>query len=300
MQPALDQLPPGYVVHRVGPAWLLLDRECAPALVPLRLGEEEARRALFARAPRRGRGAAPSVRLPNGATAVLRRYRHGGLLGGLTRSLLLGPARALSELAVTASAEGRGAPVPHVLCLVTWPIAGPFWSALIGTREEPRARELHTALLRAADARERLALVRAAGAAVRRLHDAGVEHRDLQFRNVLVAEESGAPRIVVVDLDRARFWSEPMPVSRRAANLGRLARSAVKLGLPGRAGGRRELAAFAGAYCAGDRALRRELRRRAGRERFKLALHRASYALRRGAEDPSRRIPRSASPPRRA
>jgi hypothetical protein len=121
---------------------------------------------------------------------------------------------------------------------------------------------------------------------VRRLHDAGVEHRDLQLRNILVTPERER-RIVVVDLDRARFFPRgTMPTSRRARNLSRLARSALKAGLFEGTLGRREVAAFMGAYSAGNRALRLELRAYVGLERLKLWPRRLTYALRPGSRQP--------------
>jgi 3-deoxy-D-manno-octulosonic acid kinase len=221
---------------------------------------------------------------------VLRRYRHGGLLGRLTRTLLLGPGRPLSELYVTARAATAGAPVPHVLCLVLWPTWGPFWSGVIGTREETEAEELLGAWRDRPPGPGRWGLLRRVGGAIRRLHDAGVEHRDLQLRNVLIvrgesgreASGKGAERVVVIDLDRARFHAGP-PLSprRRAANLARLVRSAVKEELLAARGPCRELAALLGGYAAGDRAMRGELLRWARRERLRLALHRVGYAFRR-------------------
>jgi 3-deoxy-D-manno-octulosonic acid kinase len=295
MRPALSEIPDGYVVHRVADAWLLFDRAHARALVELRLADPRARRELFARAPRRGRGAAPSVSAGPELSLVLRRYRHGGLLGGLLGPLYLGPQRALAELAVTAAAERSGAPVPHVLCLVVWRVAGPLWSALIGTQEIAAGRDLAATLADLHGSRERVQLARAVGAALRRLHDAGVDHRDLQLRNVLVAGGS-LERIVVVDLDRARMLGGiPLASRARARNLGRLVRSAVKLGAPLSGSGRRELAALLAAYTRGERALRQDLLRFAGWERCKLALHRASYGLRR-----VRPPLRAASPPRPA
>ena len=97
--------------------------------------------------PRRGRGAAPSVALRRDVSVILRRYQHGGVFGGFTGMLHLGLSRALEELRVTARAEASGAPVPHVVCLALWPAAGPFWSALIGTREERGARDLYEVLV---------------------------------------------------------------------------------------------------------------------------------------------------------
>jgi 3-deoxy-D-manno-octulosonic acid kinase len=275
----IGEVPPGYAVHRIGDAWLILDQKAAPELVPLQLADASARAALFARAPQRGRGPTPSVSLPDGSSLVLRRYRHGGLLGRLTGSLYLGPARALAELRVTAGAEQRGAPVPHVLCLVLWPILGPLWSAIIGTREERNAADLLTSLRDAETPAERNRLSRQAGDAVGRLHDAGVEHPDLQLRNVIVTPDS---RVVIIDLDGAVFHRHGLlSVRKRAANLGRLARSAVKNGVFGDLLDRRDLAGFAAAYTRDRRDLRRQLRARIPLERWKLALHRLSYPLRR-------------------
>ena len=271
-------VPAGYVVHRVADTWLVYDGAHRPRLVPLRLADAAVRRSLFQRAPRRGRGSTPSLSLGDDLAVVLRRYRHGGLLGRLFRALYLGPERALSELRVTARAEAKGAPVPHVLCLALWPVLGPFWSALIGTREERNSRDLLQALLAIDDSRTRRALLRRVADAIRKLHDAGVEHRDLQLHNVLVIDENGSWRVVVVDLDRAVFHAQGLlPTSRRADNLGRLARSAVKNGLWRGRVDSREMAAFVGAYTAGDRELRVALRGWVARERLKVGLHRLRY-----------------------
>jgi 3-deoxy-D-manno-octulosonic acid kinase len=295
---AAPDVPPGYVVHRVADTTMIFDAKLAPDLVGLRLADPDARKRMFARAPSRGRGAVPSVPLRRDVSVILRRYQHGGLFGRLTGMLHWGPSRALLELRVTARAEAAGAPVPHVACLVLWPAAGPFWSALIGTREERGATDLLEFLRGADDPRARRAILREVGAAVRRLHDAGVDHRDLQLRNVLVVEEDGKRRIVVVDLDRAVYHPRGRLAPRlRASNLGRLTRSAVKMGLwQGRVGSR-ELAAFVGGYTARDRKLRAELRGWIRREQWKLALHRIGYKLS-GSAAPS--PPRAASPLRRA
>lgn len=289
------EVPPGYVVHRVADATLVFDAALANELIALRLADPEARKRLFARAPLRGRGAAPSVALRRDVSVILRRYQHGGVFGGFTGMLHLGLSRALEELRVTARAEASGAPVPHVVCLALWPAVGPFWSALIGTREERGARDLYEVLAATEDASARRPLLREVGSAVRKLHDAGVAHRDLQLHNILVAEEGGKRRIVVIDLDRASYHSKGRLSSRlRARSLGRLFRSVVKNGLWREHVGRRELAAFLAAYTARDRALRRELRGFVGAERVKLALHRLRYRFIRpaaplGAASPLRR-----------
>lgn len=295
MRRGLGPLPPGYVVHRIGSTWLVLDDLHSKELVQLRLADPAVRQALFARAARRGRGATPSVAVSPDQRMVLRRYQHGGTLAGLTGKRFLGPSRALQELEVTARAEASGAPVPHVLCLVLWPVWGPLWSALIGTREESQVEDLFELLTKLDDGPTRRRSLRQVGSAIRRLHDAGVEHRDLQLRNILV-RKGEPPEIVVVDLDRARFHARgTMPSGRRAANLGRLARSAVKTGLWGSQKlGRRELAALVGGYSADNRRLRAELRAHVGYERLKLAAHQLSYPLRSWLKR------KAASPPRSA
>jgi hypothetical protein len=152
---------------------------------------------------------------------------------------------------------------------------------MIGTQEEPQAQDLLTAWQRSPARRERCLLLRRVGGAIRRLHDAGVEHPDLQVRNVLLCS-SPPERVVVIDLDRARLRAAAPPPARvRASHLGRLVRSAVKEGLVDpRAGCARELASLLGGYVERDRALRRALIQRARWERPKLNIHRIGYALR--------------------
>jgi len=277
---SIGAVPEGYVVHRIGDTYLVFDRAFADDLTPLRLADPLARERLFARAPVRGRGAAPTVPIRPGLDMVLRRYRHGGLLGRATGALYLGPGRALDELQVAARAEALGAPVPHVVCLVLWPVLGPLWSALIGTREERGARHLLELAHDLEPDSARAELARETGQAVKRLHDAGVEHRDLQLRNVLAVQStpSAQRRIVVIDLDRAVYHAQgSVPVRRRAANLGRLFRSALKNGLWDARIGAREVAAFLEGYTGEDRTLHEALRSWLPRERLKLGLHRWRY-----------------------
>ena len=253
MRGPVRNVPPGYVVHRVADAWLVFDSAYAAELVALRLADPDARRRLFARAPKRGRGAAPSVSLRRDVHTILRRYQHGGLFGGITRNLYLGPSRALDELHVTSRAESSGAPVPHVLCLALWPAAGPFWSALIGTREERGARDLCDVLLALDDAHARRALLREVGTAVRKLHDAGVDHRDLQLHNILAVDEGEKRRIVVVDLDRAVYHP-------RAARSRRGCARATSGGSPARRS--KPASGAGGSACAEARRVRGRLHRR--------------------------------------
>ncbi|MBI3725804.1 hypothetical protein HY251_17900 [bacterium] len=153
----------------------------------------------------------------------------------------------------------RGAPVVEPLSAITRRSGVGFRHAL-ATREVQDGRDLER-VLREARGDERRALIAAAGDAVRRLHDAGFDHADLNLKNVLVRAGPGGPALaVVLDLDRGRL-REALTTSARRRNLVRLLRSFWKLFV--RAGASaaspRDPFRFARAYARGERERRREL-----------------------------------------
>lgn len=68
---------------------------------------------------------------------------------------------------------------------------------------------------------------RAIGRCIRRFHDAGVWHADLNAHNVLVEDVAAEPRVHVLDFDRGRI--RPQDTAWRHANLERLERSLQKV-----------------------------------------------------------------------
>jgi hypothetical protein len=64
-------------------------------------------------------------------------------------------------------------------------------------------------------------IVEALGGLARRMHDAGIFFRDFTDGNVLVTEESGALRLWLVDLNRARVGEAPVPRLSRYRDLAR-------------------------------------------------------------------------------
>jgi tRNA A-37 threonylcarbamoyl transferase component Bud32 len=74
---------------------------------------------------------------------------------------------------------------------------------------------------------ERAKVLQSVGAAIRRLHDCGGRHPDLNLTNILVQSIDGAPRITLIDFDRGRPAAQPRRAA--AADLARLRRSARKL-----------------------------------------------------------------------
>jgi tRNA A-37 threonylcarbamoyl transferase component Bud32 len=123
------------------------------------------------------------------------------------------------------------------------------------------------------------ALLGAVARAVRRLHDVGLDHRDLHAGNLLVRGPADAPEVVAVDLHRTRI-GRPLGEARRVANLAKLVHSfgdglgepgATALmeaydphGLPGDAARRREAVLRRAARI--DLARRRSRAKRPGKE----------------------------------
>ena len=221
-----------------------------------------------------GRVPAALIAWPSGPhEIVVRRLRHGGVLGGVLGGAYLGASRVLRELAVNAELFAAGAPVPQPALVLARRSAGPFWACAIGT-ERVAGANFASSLLGA----ERERALRAAAIAVRSFHDAGGRHADLNATNLLLAERNGHLTATVIDLDRARVRA-PVPAKRRMREIARLWRSLLKRGA-GAALSPAERDAFLVAYCAGEAPLERELRARLRREQLRSALHTWRYPRR--------------------
>jgi tRNA A-37 threonylcarbamoyl transferase component Bud32 len=219
-----------------------------------------------------GRTATAILALPGRAERIhLRPVRHGGLLGSLWGAAIWGTARPAAELRATERLRAAGAPVPRPLLVVAQRVRGPLWSAVVGTQHVEDARDGVAWLAARPDRPALLRGARAAGAAIRRFHDAGGSHADLHVKNLLFRERGADTEVLVIDLDRARADAPPDP-ARRCAELMRLVRALHKRGLADQVGARGCAAAFS-AYYAGDRALRRALLAHLPRERRRLARH---------------------------
>ncbi len=172
-----------------------------------------------------GRGS--SLFLEAGADQwVLRPYRRGGLVARVSeaRYLWLGleRTRAFRELRLNADLHERGLPVPR-------PVAagvirhGLTYEAALLTVRIPGAQALAQRLTEnhADDT-----LLESVGVTIRLFHDAGLDHVDLNARNLLVDD---AGKTWLIDLDRCRIRHGGRHVP---DNLARLARSLDKLGHP--------------------------------------------------------------------
>ncbi|MDX1467072.1 MAG: 3-deoxy-D-manno-octulosonic acid kinase [Halomonas sp.] len=173
-----------------------------------------------------GRGASLFLDAGENLEWVLRPYRRGGLIARASDARYLWTGlertRAYRELRLTARLRDLGLPVPRPVAAQVTRHGLSYEAALITVRI-PGARALADLITRqqADDA-----LLERVGATVRRFHDAGLNHVDLNARNLLIDPEG---RVWLIDLDRCRLrrrgrW--------RAANLARLQRSFEKFGAP--------------------------------------------------------------------
>jgi 3-deoxy-D-manno-octulosonic acid kinase len=223
-----------------------------------------------------GRTATAVLAVPGCSERIhLRPVRHGGLLAPLWRGAILGITRPAAELRVNARLFDAGAPVPRPALVAAHRARGPLWSAVVGTVHVEAARDGLAWLAAKPPFPELVHGARAAGAAIRRFHDAGGQHADLQIKNLLVRTSGGGIEVLVIDLDRARAGPPPSP-ARRMRELARLVRSLHKRGVADHVGNRGAAAALS-AYCAGDRDLRRALLVHLPRERRRIERHRLLY-----------------------
>lgn len=173
-----------------------------------------------------GRGAAWFIDSALGQW-VLRHYRRGGLPGRwLTRDYLyLGHerARSISEFRLLLNMAAQGLPVPRPVAAYCRRRGLLYQAALI--------------IERIADAQSLTELKdpdqrhwwRAAGRCIRRFHDKGVYHADLNTDNILIAPDSGT--VYLIDFDRGRYHQDRRAEAPwKQANLARLKRSAFKKG----------------------------------------------------------------------
>lgn len=203
--------------------------------------------------PAGGRGELALVPADPLGEAVVRPYRRGGLVAGFVESRYLLGDRAFRELELTLRLRRAGVPAVEPLAAVQ-SARRPGYRAALVTRfvadapPAPEALRAPRAVGEApaeahgggdpargggrgggpgADARDAL---RRMGRATRALHEAGGHHPDLNAHNFLLPADRARPA-VLLDFDRARKLSVPLPRPLARWSVRRLRRSLAKLGL---------------------------------------------------------------------
>lgn len=219
-----------------------------------------------------GRSALHAVAVGNGIRILVRHYHRGGVLAPLLgdRYRRLGAPRPVAELVATEFARSRGVAVPTIAGALVRPAGRCSYRGDLFVVEEPGAVDLLDYVRAERDRRRLRAVLRRTGAEVRRMHEAGIDHRDLNVKNVLVREDGA---VMILDFDRARLHPRLGP-ELRAKALVRLLRSAVKRGLVPGTVGRGEIVAFLRGYGTRDRPTRAALRAEARRMRRDLPFRR--------------------------
>ena len=159
---------------------------------------------------------------------VVRRSRHGGLLGSIRDDRFLGATRAPRELETSLALRRLGVSTPEIVAYATYPAGPMFRRADVVTREVPRSRDLAAALGALSRTDSKRALLDATGALLAKLSIAGARHPDLNIKNILIADNDfGGIEAFVLDVDRV-WLDKPGAQSVLEANVRRLSRSAVK------------------------------------------------------------------------
>ncbi|MBW2293541.1 MAG: hypothetical protein JRG89_04540 [Deltaproteobacteria bacterium] len=228
------------------------------AALSLRLDEQNDLRSLgVASSSIHGRGQNSILELPGTSTRLhIRPLVHGGILARLTGTRFSSLERPIAELRTTAELARRGAPVPKP-GFALGRRRGWFWQTAVGSVHEAGTLDGAAYLESNPDCASLERAARAAGSAVRRLHDLGCRHADLHIKNLLIRESRDTSEVIIVDLDRARLDAELTP-RRRMLELMRLHRSLQKRGSR-EALHPRIQASFFFAYLRGDSELRHRM-----------------------------------------
>ena len=154
---------------------------------------------------------------------VLRHYRRGGMVGKVSndRYFYLGASmsRCYREFQLLGLIQQQGLPAPRPVA-IRLVRDGLWYRADLITQRIEKAQDLSQLL-----ARQRLpvSVWEQVGQVIRRFHDAGIEHIDLNIHNIMLDAEQ---RVWLIDFDKGRqrrpnyYWSK--------ANLDRLLRSLEK------------------------------------------------------------------------
>lgn len=177
--------------------------------------------------PASGRGVMHSFTLKAGRSGIIRTHLRGGLMQYVLKDRFFLLNRPLREFMAHKRVLERGLAAPPLLG-VRWMRFGPWYSGALAT-ELLDGRDLD-AWLRSTDISDEVksAMLRDCGILIRRMHDLGIHHADLQVKNVFISADGP----VLLDFDRARLARRAPGRTARACAMLRLRRSFEKRGHP--------------------------------------------------------------------
>ena len=228
----------------------------------------------------RGRTIHPSIPLKGGERMVLRHYSHGGLLRFITRDLYLFGSRSFQELALTEEIRSSGIGTVQPVGAMHRCFLTPFYRAYLMSLEIPGAKDMVHYLqdIGPQPAGETLVakrkIIRSAGFLLRKFHQAGFFHADLQLKNLLVTDG----KVLLIDFDRS-YRKPSLSTGERVKNLLRLDRSVDKWKRYGLPVSLRDRWRFFLAYAESDREIRETLRRALRTYSIRSFFHRLRWSL---------------------
>jgi serine/threonine protein kinase len=228
----------------------------------------------------KGRTLHPSIPIRSGERMVLRQYLHGGLFRNFTRSLYLFGSRSFLELALTEEIRSCGIPTIQAIAAIHRFILPPLYQAYLLSLEIPHSKDLiqYFQEIGPRPSRENLSLkrktIRAAGLLLRRFHQPGFYHGDLQLKNILVAGD----QLLLIDFDRS-YRKRTLSLRERMKNLLRLNRSVEKWRLLGLPITRTDRWRFFLAYAGEDAAIRKTMEKAIQTYSIRYLFYRCGWAL---------------------
>lgn len=176
-----------------------------------------------------GRGQAWFVEI-NGLSTVYRRYMRGGLISRINQQTYFGlrqeNSRSFKEWRLLKLMIERGLPVPRPIAasVTRWPFRfSPFYSAQILVELIPDVQVLDQILSQRDLTSEEWGLL---GKCIRRFHNEGIYHADLNANNILLNDLS---TVYLIDFDKSEIRSvKAKGAAWMEANLQRLKRSLLK------------------------------------------------------------------------
>jgi len=225
--------------------------------------------ALIAAGVAGGRGRVSFIE-SSGRCVVLKQLRRGGVAGPIWRDRFSSRNRLLRNLSIPRLARERGVATPPALALLV--VSGPpgLWRGWLAIEAVVDARDMRQRVLEqaptAAEWGQALAVVRG-------LHDAGIEHPDLNLGNLLI---DAAGRGWVVDLDDCKVHETALSVDRRIDAVRRIERSYLKTCFLNDVAEEPRIE-WSAAYAPNDEGLAQRWDQRKERDLAKLTRHRLAW-----------------------
>jgi len=186
----------------------------------------------------KGRNLIPCVRIKgSNERMIVKHYEHGGLFRKITRDIFFGDSRPFRELSVLEAASQKGLQVPEVLATRVSRIFGPLYKGEIAYKEIPDSANLLEYLNRLNEkttkekATLKSELINSLAESIKKMHNSGIYHADLNMKNVLIQNVGEKIRVYLLDFDCSKI-KENLTLRDRLSNLARFNRSCQKWRAP--------------------------------------------------------------------